>query len=1509
MTIPTFKKLVSLVLVALVLGILTQPTFGASGIWTADSDGNWSDPTKWSGGTVADAVGSSADFSTVDITGNRTVTLDTARTISSLIFGDAGITPNFGWTLTGPNALTLGAVPSINVSNQTTTLSVPVAGTAGLTKVGSGTLIFLGTNTYSGTTLVSNGVVNFNGASASTSGGIFNVGGAAGRAVVNLNTTGSVTHNGGSYGVGGLQGDTTDVGVGVINISAGTLNNGANNNYTEIGTGSINGNTLSGVVSYGCINLLPGGTLNTLGNSGIRVGAGGIGIFNQTGGTLNCSRWFAVGSQPNGAGNANAGGIGVVNFLGGTATIASGYRILINDKNGGVGIVNVGSAAGGAATVTSLSGTGLDFMDQGGTTGKGMLNLNNGTLRLAGPMYRNNSSGVMQVNWNGATLQLNANANLVTTGNGFPGVNIYKRGAVIDTQGNTITSAAQFLNPGGNGIYPAGGTLAISSGGGSGYLGTPLVTISGGSGADALAIANISGGVVTGVTMTCPGHDYLAGDALSFTFTGGGPTTPAGVFGYTLQAADLSANAAGGLTKFGSGKLALTAASTYAGGTSVAAGTLDVTVDGGLGSGNVNVSSGATLILENGASSAYISPTANLVVSPGALVNLNFSGTDTINGLSLNGGATYVAPGTYGSSTSGAANVDDTHFTGAGILSVSTTPVVNLTVVLTSSANPSIFGQSVDFKATVVSTGGGTPTGSVTFKDGTTELGTLTLNGSGAATLTTSALTVGSHPVTATYNSTVSQILVQEVKTPTDVWTGSINNVWDVNSTANWTVLGSAAAFQQGNYVQLDDSATGSPAIILNVTASPLGIVVSNSTKSYVISGSGGIAGATGLSKFGPGSLVLNVTNTYTGSTVVSNGSLTFGPGSASLGNGSFNAGGSAGRAAVNVNTLNSLVFQDPMTLGGNVGSTTDTGSGVVNQTSGTFTYSGGGNQYFELGAGGADAYGAYNLAGGTLTAAVNYGIRVGATGTGVFVQSGGTLNCGRYFAIGTQSGVNNVGGYGVATFTGGTATFASAQRIIVGDKPGSTGIFNLGTLAGGTAVLTNLFNNSGFGGLELIDNAGAVSGTINLNRGTIQLGGAIYRPATSAGTPALNLNGATLQAGANNISLLTNVNNFISGDFVGNLFSRGLVVDSLTNYCSIDADLLSTAGNGAYPAAGLLAVTDGGAGYLGTPLVTVSGGSGSGAMAVANVANGLVTSVALTCAGQNYQPGDVLNFDFSKGSPTTPAGTFTYTLQAGDLLDNAKGGLTKIGSGQLALNGLNNNYTGATVVSNGTLVVAGNLVGGGAVEVRGGILGGTGSINGPVTVAGGGTLTAGIGSIGTLNVPNAVTFLPGAAFRAVINKEAGTQNLVQGVSTLTYAGTLLVTNQAGSFAVGDSFKLFDAATYAGAFTAVVPATPGSGMAWDLSQLATSGTLAIVVGSTINPNPTNIVASVTNNVMYLSWPADHTGWVLQVQTNALSVGLANNWVTVPGSETSNQVSLPIVPANQAVFYRLALPTP
>jgi hypothetical protein len=94
------------------------------------------------------------------------------------------------------------------------------------------------------------------------------------------------------------------------------------------------------------------------------------------------------------------------------------------------------------------------------------------------------------------------------------------------------------------------------------------------------------------------------------------------------------------------------------------------------------------------------------------------------------------------------------------------------TTSLISSLNPSGSGVAVTFTATVATVGAKPPTGTVTFKDGTTTLGTGTLNVSLMATFTTSTLSVGAHSITAVYGgdannvSSTSAVLTQTISTP-----------------------------------------------------------------------------------------------------------------------------------------------------------------------------------------------------------------------------------------------------------------------------------------------------------------------------------------------------------------------------------------------------------------------------------------------------------------------------------------------------------------------------------------------------------------------------------------------------------------------------------------------------------------------------------------------------------------------------------------------------------------------
>jgi hypothetical protein len=117
---------------------------------------------------------------------------------------------------------------------------------------------------------------------------------------------------------------------------------------------------------------------------------------------------------------------------------------------------------------------------------------------------------------------------------------------------------------------------------------------------------------------------------------------------------------------------------------------------------------------------------------------------------------------------------------------------------------------------------------------------------------------------------------------------------------------------------------------------------------------------------------------------------------------------------------------------------------------------------------------------------------------------------------------------------------------------------------------------------------------------------------------------------------------------------------------------------------------------------------------------------------------------------------------------------------------------------------------------------------------------------------------------------------------------------------------------YPGGQVALLPGGGIGAMTFSTDSTIDAGfdlVLSPASASTVNTNPTNILVSVSGNVLHLSWPADHTGWRLLVQTNHLT-GLSLNptdWTTVPGSAGINQTNITINPANKTEFYRMVYP--
>jgi ELWxxDGT repeat protein len=125
--------------------------------------------------------------------------------------------------------------------------------------------------------------------------------------------------------------------------------------------------------------------------------------------------------------------------------------------------------------------------------------------------------------------------------------------------------------------------------------------------------------------------------------------------------------------------------------------------------------------------------------------SLDSSGRATMSTAALTGGNHSISA-TYGG---------DTHFrTAASLFYGQAVRKDNTSLTISSSPNPSVYGQTVTFVAQVKSAGpaAGPPTGSVIFKDGATVLSNKALNSSGVATFTTNLLSSGFHTLTAIYS-------------------------------------------------------------------------------------------------------------------------------------------------------------------------------------------------------------------------------------------------------------------------------------------------------------------------------------------------------------------------------------------------------------------------------------------------------------------------------------------------------------------------------------------------------------------------------------------------------------------------------------------------------------------------------------------------------------------------------------------------------------------------------------
>ena len=692
-------------------------------VWSYTSAG-LAGPTNW-----VDGKATCFGVHTGTNTPAYTVTMNSSHVVAG--FFDGGLSPKAcDVTITGSGIIDLATGPqaldSQNGSDGSSAylrINCTIAGNGQLYPEGNGQSFLNGTNTFTGGTTLGypavpfSGTVNFNNGSAfgtgpialtnTGTGGALVLEGTAAVTVTNPVSVGSATTNnivgnaagltfsgnwsmGGhllTLGVGSTAGNQTIIS-GVVSGTAG---------LTVYNSGTL---VLSGVNTYSGTTSINSPAVLTLGGAG-QLGSGSYSGSIVNGGTLNYNSTAAqtLSGVMSGAGKVVVGGSGTLT-LSAANTYSGGTTV-----NAGVLQISADSALGSASAGLTLNG--------------GCLKNNNSapTLSSSRTITLGANGGYVDAGW-APSSPVTINSKI--TGSGALLIDMDGSPVVLANTANNYTGNT-IVGVNGLGYYPSG-TVAWLKLGASNVLPN-------GSGYGDVCISNVWNGKLdlAGFSDTING---LWGDGLITNSTASASTFTVGANNVSSTFAGTIQTSSGSiaLTKTGSGTLTLSGlGSTYAGGTTVSTGTLIAQDAGALGAGNVTVVNGAVLQL---ADPAAMGSGANLSLNaaPSAgTVNLNFTGTQTINALYF--GATQKAAGTW--AASGAMH-NNAAFVGTGFVVVTNGPASSIALSLNSGSNPSAYGASLTFTAAVTgnSPGGtaqlivdGMPTGSpVTLVSGSAPL-------------------------------------------------------------------------------------------------------------------------------------------------------------------------------------------------------------------------------------------------------------------------------------------------------------------------------------------------------------------------------------------------------------------------------------------------------------------------------------------------------------------------------------------------------------------------------------------------------------------------------------------------------------------------------------------------------------------------------------------------------------------------------------------------------------------
>ena len=891
----------------LTMGITTQGV--ANQVWDSSiSSGAWNTTAQnW----LTDGTGSAVAFNTNDnaaLNSTATITVDAGGITASAVTlnnSAASVTLD-GGKLTGT---TLSKSGGTLLMNNTENSFVGLTNSAG-TLTSTGTL-----TTTSGGVTASGGTVNLNGAN-NISGGLLVSGGAVALGAASTLSSDSITVSSGSLEVGANANN------GALTISGGSITGaGTLTNTSVSATGGTIASTLAGT---GGLTKTGAGTLNL--NNSVNSFTGGVAV---SGGTL------VAGTENNLAGQAVTVNGGTLD-IGGVNNAATSVALSSGSITGTTGTLTTALTATVATGVTASVNAIL-------AGSSGLTKNGSGTLALSGA---NTYTGTTTVN--GGTLETVGNEVLANTGT----VSLVNAGSTFKLGGNE--SVAALTGAATTSVNLQSYNLALGGGVASGVINTNTTTMTGtGSvtknGAGVLYLNNGNNNYSGGFT--------LNSGEVAFTTSGtAGVGTVFGTGVVNLNGGTIrSSSASSGRTIYNN--VALNGAVQF-GDTFSALSSMTV---------STNVVGNATTLLGNSTISTYsytewqqgISGDFRLTKNGGGAASNNYlslRGSNNIAGVTVNSGllgyknkyalgtgtlilgdgATVGQDGTMTSYT-GEVQADRTVANNISILGNAVFGLGQATggnsinffsgeVDLNNGTRTLTLGNSTTFSG-VVSNGGlvvdnGTGTGSRylalsganTYSGGTTLLNNVYMNVGSDAALGSGSLTFSgtNASLRAANNITLANAIVLNNTATVDF----INSATDM--TLNGAITGSggllktnSASLTLGGANSYSGGTTIAAGTLIGTTASLQGAITNNGALTFNQASSGtygGVISGTGtLSKTNTGSVTLSATNSYSGATTVSQGTLlvdttgSIASSSATVNGGLLNVNGTAGAVTVNM--------------------------------------------------------------------------------------------------------------------------------------------------------------------------------------------------------------------------------------------------------------------------------------------------------------------------------------------------------------------------------------------------------------------------------------------------------------------------------------------------------------------------------------------------------------------------------------------------------------------------------